>query len=105
VASDCEPYNAIFAALGHPSRRTILVALNNARGPLTSGKIARLLGAPWATTSQHLQLLEEAGLVSHQRKGRNRLYRLELDYLALARNWVDRADSRSNRIGPDLSAE
>src|SRR5215218_2466251 len=87
VATDA--YEAIFTALAHPARRRILISLNFAGGEMTAGQIAGLFAHAWPTTTRHLQQLEAAGLVTHARRGRIRLYRLEGARLALARDWLD----------------
>jgi len=60
-------------------------------GRVAAGDIARRFACRWPTTSRHLRVLEEAGLVSVERQGRERLYRLERDRLrAVAGGWIDR---------------
>ncbi|TFI58212.1 ArsR family transcriptional regulator [Sphingomonas parva] len=67
----------IFAALAHPSRRQILLTLRFRGGRMTAGEIADRFGCTWPTTSRHLGLLRQAGLVSVERRGRERAYVLE----------------------------
>jgi DNA-binding transcriptional ArsR family regulator len=83
-----DAYEAIFDALAHPVRRRILISLNFAGGTMSAGEIARLFGHAWPTTTRHLQVMMAAGLVSQERKGRVRAYRLESGRLALARDWL-----------------
>jgi DNA-binding transcriptional ArsR family regulator len=87
-AATPDAYEAIFTALAHPARRRILIALNFNQGEMSAGGIAGLFGHAWPTTTRHLQLLEAAGLIRHERRGRSRLYRLERTRLALARDWL-----------------
>src|SRR5437764_12007009 len=100
VASEFAPsdtYEAIFTALAHPARRRILISLNFAGGELSAGAIARLFAHAWPTTTRHLQLLEAAGIVRAERRGRSRFSRLEAQPVALARDllaWVVR-DART----------
>jgi DNA-binding transcriptional ArsR family regulator len=84
-----DAYEALFSALAHPARRRILISLNFAGGEMNAGAIARLFGHAWPTTTRHLQLLEAAGIVRAERRGRRRVYRLEPRPLALARDWLD----------------
>jgi DNA-binding transcriptional ArsR family regulator len=89
---DADPpdaYEAIFTALAHPARRRILISLNFAGGEMSAGAIAGLFAHAWPTTTRHLQQLEAAGIVSHVRRGRARLYRLDGRRLKLARDWLD----------------
>ena len=83
-----DSYEAIFTALAHPARRRILISLNFARGAMTAGEIANLFAHAWPTTTRHLQLLEAAGIVRHERLGRTRVYRLNDQPLLLARDWL-----------------
>ena len=39
--------------------------------------------------SQHLRVLEDAGLVTHRRQGTRHLYAIEDDGVAALRSWVD----------------
>ena len=84
-----DAYEAIFTALAHPARRRILIALHFADGELSAGAIAGLFAHAWPTTTRHLQALDAAGLIRHERQGRTRLYRLDRPRLALARDWLD----------------
>ena len=84
-----DAYEAIFTALAHPARRRILIALHFAGGELSAGAIAGLFAHAWPTTTRHLQALEAASLIRHERKGRARLYRLDRPRLALGRDWLD----------------
>jgi DNA-binding transcriptional ArsR family regulator len=84
-----DAYEAIFTALAHPARRRILIALHFAGGGMSAGAIAGLFAHAWPTTTRHLQALEGARLIRHERQGRARLYRLDRPRLALARDWLD----------------
>ena len=83
-----DAYEAIFTALAHPARRRILISLNFVGGAMSAGAIAALFGHAWPTTTRHLQLLEAAGVLAHERQGRTRIYRLVPARLALARDWL-----------------
>ena len=71
----------VFAALAHPSRRQILLTLKFRGGRMSAGEIAERFGCTWPTTSRHLSVLREAGLVSVQPRGRERDYVLETERL------------------------
>lgn len=85
----------VFNALAHRSRRTILTVLHARGGEMTSGAIAARFDCSWPTTTRHLRVLEEAGLVATELRGRERVYRLNSKrLLAVAGGWVTRfADS------------
>ena len=83
-----DAYEALFLALAHPARRRILISLNFAGGAMSAGEIAGLFAHAWPTTTRHLQQLEAAGIVRHERRGRARIYTIVKDRLALARDWL-----------------
>jgi DNA-binding transcriptional ArsR family regulator len=83
-----DAYEAVFAALAHPARRTILMTLNFEGGAMTAGAIAATFEHAWPTTTRHLRVLEQAGLVRHERRGRERVYRLDRRRLEVARDWL-----------------
>ena len=76
-AERLEEADRVFSALAHPSRRHVLMVLHFRGGSMTAGEIADRFACTWPTTSRHLKVLEQAGLVSVERRGRERLYKLE----------------------------
>jgi DNA-binding transcriptional ArsR family regulator len=80
--------DAVVQALAHPARRQILLTLHFRGGSATAGEIAARFAHAWATTTRHLQVLEEAGLLEHEREGRMRHYRLNRARLALVSEWL-----------------
>jgi DNA-binding transcriptional ArsR family regulator len=67
----------VFKALAHPARRQILLGLHFRGGEMSSGAIADRFSCAWPTITRHLSLLREAGLVSVETRGRERLYVLD----------------------------
>ena len=55
---------------------------------MTAGEIAAMFAHAWQTTTRHLQVLEAAGLLTHERQGRMRIYRIERKRLALVTDWL-----------------
>jgi DNA-binding transcriptional ArsR family regulator len=55
---------------------------------MTAGEIAAIFAHAWQTTTRHLQVLEAAGLLRHERQGRTRIYRIERKRLALVSEWL-----------------
>ena len=55
---------------------------------MTAGEIAAMFAHAWQTTTRHLQVLEAAGLLRHERQGRMRIYRIERKRLALVSEWL-----------------
>ena len=104
TAGPTDAYEAIFTALAHPARRRILLALHFAGGELSAGAVAGLFAHAWPTTTRHLQALESARLIRHERRGRARVYRLERGRLALVRDWLDwfgRDPVTAKELSPD----
>jgi DNA-binding transcriptional ArsR family regulator len=83
-----DAYEAVFNALAHPARRRILMTIHFNRGEMTAGEIAAIVAHAWQTTTRHLQVLERAGLIAHERQGRNRVYQLDRKRLELVRDWL-----------------
>ena len=83
-----DAYEAIFGALAHPARRRVLLAVHFNGGAMTAGEIAAMFAHAWQTTTRHLQVLEAAGLLTHERQGRMRIYRIERKRLALVTDWL-----------------
>ena len=81
--------DAVFAALAHASRRQILLVLRFRGGAMTAGEIADRFSCSWPTTTRHLRVLEDAGLVEVEQRGRERLYRLAEDrLLGVTSRWL-----------------
>ena len=74
-------------ALGDPTRRSIFERLRG--GPLSVGELADGLPVSRPAVSQHLRVLEQAGLVSHRPNGRRNVYRVEPEGLAGLRAYFD----------------
>lgn len=96
----------IFHALGDPSRRAILEKLSD--GPISVSRLAEPLHITLAAVVQHLQILEESGLVVTEKTGRVRTCRIEPGGLSAAEKWIgDRRttwERRLDRLG-ELLAE
>ena len=74
----------VFTALAHPSRREILLVLNFRGGKMTAGEIAERFACRWPTTTRHLRVLKQAGLVRVKKEGRTRIYHLQSEALRSA---------------------
>ncbi len=81
----------IFDALGDPTRRAIVDRLR--QGPLSVSSLAGPLHITLTAVGQHLQLLEETGLVHTEKIGRIRTCRLEPTGFLALHQWVE--DHRS----------
>jgi DNA-binding transcriptional ArsR family regulator len=91
--ADLQALEAVFGALAHQSRRTILLVLLARGGEMTSGEIAARFDCSWPTTTRHLGILQDAGLVHAALRGRQRVYRLDSGRLrSVAGSWLARFD-------------
>jgi DNA-binding transcriptional ArsR family regulator len=86
--------DAVVAALAHPARRQILLTIHF-RGEASAGEIAGRFAHAWPTTTRHLRVLEQAGLLRHEKRGRSRLYVVDRERLALVREWLSWFDAPS----------
>jgi len=78
----------LLQALAAPRRREILRLLR--RRERSAGEIHRALGdVTFGAVSQHLGVLEQAGLVSARREGRSRFYATRDQGLQPLREWLD----------------
>jgi DNA-binding transcriptional ArsR family regulator len=76
-----------FGALADPTRRAIFERLVGE--PLPVGKLAEGLPVSRPAVSQHLKVLEEAGLVSHTSLGTRNVYRANPEGIAAFRRYLD----------------
>ncbi len=76
-----------FGALAHPIRRGILARL--ATGEATVSDLARPFEVSAPAISKHLRVLEDAGLLSRRRHGREHLCRLEQKRMKQAEDWIE----------------
>jgi len=81
----------VFHALGDPTRRAIVEKLSE--GPISVSRLAAPLAITLAAVVQHLQILEQSGLVHTEKAGRVRTCRIEPGVLSAAEHWL--ADRRT----------
>jgi DNA-binding transcriptional ArsR family regulator len=95
----------VFHALGDPTRRAIMERLSP--GPMSVSRLAEPLAITLAAVVQHLQVLEECGLVQTEKLGRVRTCRIEPAGLDVVEQWVrDRRsvwEHRLDRLGDFLA--
>ena len=80
-------YDAVFTALADPRRRDIFEALREA--PRSVGELASQQPVSRPAVSQHLRVLEDAGLVSAERVGTRRFYSVNRAGLNALRDYLD----------------
>lgn len=76
----------VFGAISHAARRRMLDLLADGDCPVNA--IAAKFEMSRPAVSQHLRILLDAGLVTEQRHGRQRRYRLAPARLAPVRDWL-----------------
>ena len=79
--------NSVFSALADPTRRTILTQLTHGSCAITKLKTAHKMSLPGVM--KHIRVLEEAGLVKRQKKGRVVHCHLAAEPLKDAATWID----------------
>jgi len=76
----------VFQALADPTRRAVLERLN--RGPAPMSELAEPFDMALPSFSQHLDVLEDCGLVRSSKEGRVRTYELQEKPLEVAGHWM-----------------
>jgi DNA-binding transcriptional ArsR family regulator len=96
----------VFHALAEPMRRALVERLS--AGPMSVSDLAQPFDVTLAAVVQHLQVLEESGIVRSEKVGRVRTCRLEAEGLKLAERWISERrtlwERRLDRLG-ELLAE
>jgi DNA-binding transcriptional ArsR family regulator len=75
-----------YRAIAAPSRRVILDLLQD--GDRSVGELVDLVDISQPAVSQHLRVLQDAGLVQYRREGRNRIYHLNAAPLREVYDWL-----------------
>jgi len=96
----------LFHALGDPTRRAILDTLSER--PQSVTRLAVPLGITVTAVAQHLQVLEESGLVHTEKVGRVRTCRIDSAGFTALERWIGEHrtvwEQRLDRLG-DVLAE
>lgn len=80
--------NRAFMALADPVRRQIIAVLS--RGPATVNELAEPFPISKQAISKHIQVLEQAGLVTRTREAQRRPVHLVPERLEAMTAWIDR---------------
>lgn len=78
--------DSVFRALADPSRRAMVQRL--AGRDLTVGELAEPLDMTLAGASKHVGVLEKAGVITREKRGRERVCSLQPHALFALRDWV-----------------
>lgn len=96
----------VFNALSNETRRGLVARL--ARSPASVGELAGPLAMSLPAVMQHLQVLQDCGLVRTHKVGRVRTCSIEPDRLRLAEGWLGDQrtlwESRLDSLGDFLGA-
>ena len=87
MAGEKAKVDRVFQALGDPTRREILEKLTER--PHSVSHLAEPLGLTLAAIVQHIQVLEESGLVQTEKVGRVRVCRIEPRGFQVAKQWIE----------------
>lgn len=98
-AAELAEVDEVFHALSHASRRHVLLVLHFRGGEMTAGEIAGRFSCSWPTTTRHLRVLKESGLVRVEKRGRERVYALERGRLDVVRGWLGWLDPDPGKGG------
>lgn len=89
--------DAVFTALGDPTRRHLVETL--ARAPATATALARELPITRQAVAKHLAMLAAADLVAAERRGRETRFTLRPEPLREVSRWVEAVgDEWSERL-------
>ena len=78
--------NDVLGAISHPTRRAIIRRLAN--GPARFLDIAEPFDVALNAITKHLKLLERAGLIQREKRGREVLISLRPEALRIVADWV-----------------
>jgi DNA-binding transcriptional ArsR family regulator len=99
--------DTLFHALGDPKRRAILDRL--CHGPVSVSNLATPLGVTVTAVMQHLQILEDCGLVHTEKLGRVRTCRIDTAGFTALQQWIDDHrtlfEQRLDRLGELLELD
>ena len=102
-----ESIGQVFHALADATRRDIL--RRSARGDLSVSRLASSYPMSFAAVQKHVAVLERAGLVAKERRGREQLVRTDPDAVRRARQFLDQLETawrgRVDRMSELLARE
>ncbi|MGA0800539.1 MAG: ArsR/SmtB family transcription factor [Steroidobacteraceae bacterium] len=91
-----------FNALSQPNRLAVLRLLGEVGSAgARPSQMATTLQLPANTLSFHLRQLRQAGLISEQRQGRDRIYRLNLTALQQLLRYLNSIAGLQNSVAPN----
>ena len=103
TALDTRDAVPVFAALGDATRLRLLGRLS-VDGPLSITRLSEGTGVTRQAITRHLHALGDAGLVRDVRRGRERVFELDVERLAIARRYLDRVAAQWDDAADRLKA-
>lgn len=101
MVNSADVLDRTFAALADPTRRAMVDRL--VRGPAGVSELAAPFDMSLPAVLKHVGVLEDAGLVACEKRGRVRVCRLDVRAMDRAIGWVERRrllwQSRLDRLG------
>lgn len=88
MGADDRSLDSAFMALSDPIRRRIIARLS--RGPATVNELAEPFAITKQAVSKHIQVLEQAGLVTRTREAQRRPVHLDPARLEALTAWIDK---------------
>lgn len=86
MANQPAPLDAVFHSLADPTRRAVVTRLLQGEAPVKQLAQPFAIGLP--AFLKHLAVLEGAGLIRSEKRGRVRTCRIDADRLAAAEDWL-----------------
>jgi DNA-binding transcriptional ArsR family regulator len=83
----------VFDALGDPNRLRIVIRLCEG-GPCSTSQFTEVIPVSRQAATKHLKLLAAVGLVSSERNGRERIWRIETEPLTEASEYLTALSKR-----------
>jgi DNA-binding transcriptional ArsR family regulator len=93
----------VFAALGDATRLSLVGRLS-VEGPLSITRLSEGTGVTRQAITRHLHALGDAGLVRDARRGRERVFELDLKRLEVARRYLDQISAQWDEAAERLRA-
>ena len=91
MANQSDPLSDLLHALSDPTRRSMLAQLS--REPMAITRLAEPTGLRLPTIMRHVAVMEQSGLITTHKHGRERICTANPDALAPAQQWM--ADQRA----------
>jgi DNA-binding transcriptional ArsR family regulator len=93
--------DVVFGALSNPTRRTIIAKLANGESSVT--ELAEPFEMSLPAITKHLDVLEQARIITRVKKGRVHLCRIQPERLEKAAGWIRSYEAMWNRQLDSLS--